>query len=358
MLRIDEPSTYAAVDSTGFGARLRNMPQLCEGAWREALALQPPPEWKHVKTVVLAGMGGSAIAGDLVADLVAPERKLPIVVVRDFTVPFALSAETLVIACSHSGNTRETLSVYRQALAAGAPALAVAGGGALAAEAAAARARAFSIAVHGEPRIATPYLVIALLGILSHLGFTGAKSSVQPALAAAKDQLARLVEGVPTDENPAKQLAAELQGKLPIVYGGGSFSGLARRWKSQFNENSKAWAFFEIIPEALHNAVEAYTPAQDMAMSVMAILLEPRESGPLGEQYRVLEELLSRSEIPYRLLRAEKGPPLVQVLNMLLLGDYASYYLALLRGVDPAPIPTIDLAKQRLRSGDGTKPGR
>ena len=349
MRDLDDPGLYTSLDPAGMRERLHALPVQCEQAWREALALRLPRDWGQSEGVVVAGMGGSAIAGDMVADLAAEQGAPPVAVVRDFRIPLALGESTLVIVCSYSGNTQETLSAFHQALEAGARVLAVAGGGGLAEQALAHGVPLLTVAAPGEPRSAVGCNVLALLGVLDQLGLLRTtQEDVEAALKILRRGVSLLVEDVPIRDNPAKQLALELQGKLPVVYSGGLFSGLARRWKTQLNENAKTWAFFESIPEALHNAVEAYAMPPGVGEGAMVLLLEPATEEPMARRYRLLADLLQRHGVSHRVLKSQGGPPLAQLLEMLLLGDYVSYYLALLNGVDPVPTPAIEFAKERL----------
>jgi glucose/mannose-6-phosphate isomerase len=124
---------------------------------------------------------------------------------------------------------------------------------------------------------------------------------------------------------------------------------VARRWKTQLNENSKIWAFFETIPELLHNTVESFrTPSAD-GPSITALVLEPGDgTSEAVSRYRLVPEMLKRRGIPHRTLQGSGESPLSQLLGMLILGDYVSYYLALLQGIDPSPNPGIDEAKELL----------
>jgi glucose/mannose-6-phosphate isomerase len=292
-------------------------------------------------------MGGSAIAGDLVADLASLQATVPIWVVRDFQFPFALDEHSLVIVCSYSGNTAETLSMFRQGLKAGARVMVVTGGGLLAKEAKAQGIPHLHVSIPGEPRSAVGYTLLLLLASLHRLGLVEtSEDDVQAATAGLRQQALQLGEEVPARNNPAKQLALELEGKLILIYGGGIFSGVARRWKTQFNENAKAWAFFETIPELLHNSIEAYTASPGIAERTKVLLLQPDTGAEqVRDLYRVVAHLLQQSGISYRDLDGRGGRPLKQLLSMLLLGDYVSYYLAMLNGVDPSPTPTISKAK-------------
>jgi glucose/mannose-6-phosphate isomerase len=334
------------------GERLAALPQQCASAWRHARQLSLPRHWLSMDRVIISGMGGSAIAGDLVADLASQQGTLPVTVVRAPRLPFPTDQHTLVIACSYSGNTEETLALFRQAAQAGGPVLAVTGGGDLLREAKERGVPVLPIEVKSEPRNAVGCNLMLLLGVLESLGLM--KTSEDEALAGAsalQQQVSRLRPEAPRAGNPAKQLAAQLLGKLIVVYGGGIFSGVAQRWKTQLNENAKTWAFYETLPELMHNSVEAYGAAPAMKEGVLPLLLQPK-SGPewLMRRYGVLAALLEHHGIPFQLAVGRDGAPLTQLLDMLILGDFVSYYLAMLREIDPSPTPTIVEAKTRLSS--------
>jgi glucose/mannose-6-phosphate isomerase len=358
MYNLDCPTTYSSLDSTGLRDRLRDLPRQCEIGWRLGRTFTLPEKREFPDKVVICGMGGSAIAGDLLADLVSIQPTVPIFVVRDFRLPFLLDRRSLVIVCSYSGNTEETLSMFHQALRAGAQLMAVTGGGLLADEAGARKVPLLTIDLSGEPRSAVGYTLLLLLGILGVLGLVETtEEDVRAATRALRQQVSQFAEEVPTGDNLAKQLALALTDKVILIYGAGIFSGMARRWKTQFNENAKAWAFFETMPELLHNSVEAYGSSPKISQHVMALLLHPNTvDDQVSNRYHIVAQLLRHSGLSLRVLEGQKGQPLGQMLAMLLLGDYVSYYLAMLNEVDPSPTPAIVLVKQRLseRSPDAS----
>ena len=134
-----------------------------------------------------------------------------------------------------------------------------------------------------------------------------------------------------------------------MICGGEIFRGMARRWKTQLNENAKVWAFFETIPELLHNTVESFRTPSPNGAPITALVLEPSNvASDVASRYRVVPEMLQRHGIPHRTLQGKGDSPLAQLLSMLILGDYVSYYLAVLQGVDPSPNPSIDEAKRLL----------
>ena len=370
---LDSPDFFERWDPSGMRRRLRLLPESCRWGWEQGSRFTPPPDWGELRRVVVGGMGGSAVAGDLLADLASSDGSLSISVVRDFSLPFPLDDATLFLACSHSGATRETLSLYRQAREGGTPLLAMAGGGPLSDLAVSDGIPLLKVDAPGEPRSALGYNVMLLLGALGRRGlFAVADREVDEAIQALEATVSRCGAETPTRDNPAKQLAQELHHRLIVVVGGGILSGMARRWKTQFNENAKALAFFDVLPEALHNSVEAFcdlpaysggssaggssaggssdsTGADGAGGSPMTLLLRPATGGPdLQLRFDVAAKLLEHNKVPHRVVAAPDGPPLAQMLSMLALGDYVSYYLAMLRGVDPSPTPGIDLGKALL----------
>ena len=348
MHNLDDPNIYSELDPSRLGARIAALPSQCAEAWLQVGQAELPDFPHATNHVLICGMGGSAIAGDLAGDLAEAQGSLPITVVRDFRLPFKPDSGTLVMACSYSGETRESLSLFQEAVEAGSTVVAVTGGGTLAGLAAKSGAPVLHVAAKGEPRNAVGYNLMLILGLLQRLDLVETRDSdVQSAIEATEQQIALIEPDRPTGENLAKQIALELHGRVPLIYGGGIFRGVARRWKTQINENAKAWAFFETVPELLHNSVEAYPGWADSGLQLTALILQPIV-GPeeLTGHYEVLAELLRSNTIPHRLLKGRDDNPLAQLLNMLILGDYVSYYLAVLKGVDPSRTPSLEEAKR------------
>ena len=349
-VRLDSLEFIGTCDPSGLRHRLRSMPESCRGGWEQGSGLVPPSGWGRVRRLVVAGMGGSAIVGDLVSDLASAGGELPVSVVRELSIPFSLDDETLLVACSHSGSTRETLAMFRQAHYGGTPALVMAGGGLLEEEARSAGVPFLKIDAPGEPRSALGFNLLLLLGALHRCGLlTTSPGEAEEAMASLEEAIARWAEEVPAADNPAKQLASELDGRAIVIYGGGILAGMARRWKTQFNENAKVWAFFEALPEALHNSVEAFAGLDEAAPA--SLLLRPWVCGAeLERRFDIAAELLRVSGALHRVVNAPEASPLSQVLHLLALGDYASFYLAMLRGVDPSPTPGIQRGKTLLEA--------
>ena len=348
---LDQPKSFLSVDRSGLGGRIRTLPQQCQAAWRQGMATSYPPEWASSENITVCGMGGSAIAGDLLSGLMAAQKGVPVRVIREFDFPFKIDPSSLIIVCSYSGDTRETISLFHQAKAADARIIVAAGGGTLAQEAAGAGIPLLKVDIPGEPRSAVGYNLMLLLAALNKLGLWSiSEADVTVSIEALATLANRLAEDRPSHDNPAKELASQLHEKLVMVCGGGLFSGLARRWKTQLNENGKLWAWYEEIPELLHNAVEAYGSRSEIKKCLSAVMLRPDlEDDPAAAHYQVAEELLKSNAIPLHLVQPPEGlPPLGQLLTTMIMGDYVSYYLAILQGVDPSPTPNILLGRERL----------
>jgi len=347
---LDNLSLYSDLDPGSLRQRLRSFPIQCQVAWDEAMAITLPREYREVKRVVVAGMGGSAIGGDLLVDLSSLEDSLPIAVCRNYDIPSYVDKTTLVLACSYSGNTEETLSTFKQAIGKGAKVVAITSGGMLQKQARKLGVPVFNVSYQGEPRSALGYSFIVPMVVLTKLNLLSDKrTDIEEAIDLLTGLLPGLSEECPTGSNPAKELAKKLLGHLIVVYGSSIFEGVARRWKSQFNENAKAWAFLELLPELHHNSVMGYSFPQIIRDQVFILMLKPSYLHPrTRERYNVTEDLLCKEKIAHFVVEGWGSSPVSQMLSTVLLGDYTSYYLSLLQGVDPSPIDTIDFIKRRM----------
>ncbi|MSQ40640.1 MAG: bifunctional phosphoglucose/phosphomannose isomerase [Dehalococcoidia bacterium] len=348
---LDDPSLYARLDPSGMGHRLASLPHQVRLAWRDAGALALPSSYRSVDKVVLVGMGGSGVGGDLLADLLALEPTGPVFAVcRDYRLPSWVDARTLVIASSYSGNTEETLACFRDALGRSAKVVAITSGGILQQEAQAHRVPILGVNYQGEPRSALGFSFLAPLALLQGLG-------LEPDQAPALEEAVMLLEGAsqrygsgqPTEGNEAKRLARALEGHLVVVYGAGFLVGVARRWKTQINENAKGWALAEALPELNHNAILGYQFPGALATGAFVVLLHsPLLGGRVSARYPITMEILGRAGVSHKRVEVEGTSPLAQVLGAVALGDWTSYYVAMLNGVDPSPVDVIEYLKGRL----------
>ena len=348
---LDDPQAYKQYDPEGMLTHLHKMPKLCEQAWQMAMNFDLPQDYSKISKVVILGMGGSAISGDLVSNLVASEAKLPILVHRDYNLPAFIDSKTLVIASSYSGMTEETLSSFKQALETNSKKLVITTGGKLKVMAEERKVPVFSFAYKAQARAALPFILMPILSFLQRLGFISDKSADMMETVEVLQKLSqRINEGVSLSENPAKQLANRLYGRLPIIYGADILSEVAHRWKTQFNENSKAWACYEIFPELNHNAVVGYQFPLELSSKIMVVLLRSAHLPKLIQlRYQLTCQLLEQAKVSYQIMDGDGTTPLSQMMSLVLFGDYISYYLAILYKIDPSPIEAIDSLKKQLK---------
>lgn len=347
---LDNPDVFRKLDPQDMLDRIAELPLQCRDAWRKVQNLELPSDYRRVEGVVILGMGGSAICGDLLRTLVEPECPVPILVNRNYDVPAFVSAKTLVIVSSYSGNTEETLSAFEDAREKGANLLAVTTGGKLTRRAQKLDVPLLLFDYKSQPRAALGHSLVLLLGVLTKLGMVADKSAdLEEAIEVMEALQKEINKSVPLAENPAKGLAKKLCGHLPVVYGAAHLAEVAHRWKTQFNENSKAWAFFEKLPELNHNAVVGYEFPVDLAEKASVVMLTSTlYSQPIKTRFQVTQEILTKRGVDYEVVEAWGRSPLTQMLSAIHFGDYVSYYLALLYGVNPTPVEIIDYLKERL----------
>jgi len=352
-INLDDPEIYRKNDPDGMLERIKELPWQCRQAWQEAMSFDLPVDYAGVDKVIILGMGGSAIGGDLVRSLAQSESKVPVVVHRDYGLPAFVDDRTLVIASSYSGNTEETLSAFEPALKTGAKKLAMTTGGKLAALAEQNSIPVFKIEYKAQPRAALGFSFLPTLGVLQKLGFLSDKSAeVAETVKVLEALSAKMDEKAPVSSNPAKQLAKRLHGRLPVVYGAGILAEAAHRWKTQINENGKAWAFYEVFPELNHNATVGYQFPPEVGSLIRVILLRsPSFNERVKLRYDVTCELLERSKIAYEFVDSEGSGLLSQMMSLVMFGDFTSYYLAILHGIDPSPVEVISYLKDRLAKG-------
>lgn len=350
MVNLDDPNLYDEKDSQRMRDRIAELPVHCADAWRLVEALSLPASYRQVRSVVVLGMGGSAIGGALAAGLVADECTVPILCVGGYDLPAHVGSETLVVGSSYSGKTEETLSTFAQALERGARPVVVATGGDLAAIAEARGIPLLRFSPCLAPRAAIGYSLMLILGILWRAGLIrDPGSDLGEAIGVLEDWQRELRPETPTVRNPAKRLAGQLIGRLPVVYGAGFLAPVARRWKGQFNENAKQWAVWEEMPELNHNAVVGYgLPDRVREQAYVLMLRSDLDHRRIRARWDVTKELLLQEGIALDEIWGRGGSRLAQMLSLIHFGDYVSLYLAVLNGADPTPVQPIDYLKGRL----------
>lgn len=352
MRTLDEQATDPAADPSGMLAHALSLPRQLREGWRLGRAANPAPLGVRPSHIVFVGLGGSAIGGDLLISALAPALPCPAVVVRDARLPSYIGPQSLVVASSYSGETDETVEAAGAALAAGARLFAVTSGGRLATLAEARGQAVVRVPGGLPPRAALGYLVGPVLAALE-------RWEVCPPCAGDVEEAVNVLEvlgrdlgpAVPEERNAAKRLAVRLHGRIPVIYAAGpAVEPAARRWKSQFNENSKTHAVWNMFPEVAHNEVVGWGAAAEIAGLLETVVLF---SGTEDARTRRLVDAAAEA-MPGGLAGVHEvagcgESRLARLLSLVLVGDLTSVYLAYLRGADPTPIEAITILKQRMR---------
>ena len=298
--------------------------------------------------LLVCGMGGSAIGGDLAAAAIGDRATRPIRTVRGYGLDPWTLGDTLVLCASYSGGTEETLACFESAGAVGTPRVALTTGGALAEAARAEELPVIGIPSGMQPRAAVIYMTI---GALECAAAGGATESLRTEIDATGAVLTDLVEEWGPDSPPdseAKTIAKTLNGTIPVVHGSGPTVAASRRWKTQLNENAKLAAFFGELPEADHNEICAWERGR-AAAPLSAVFLEDSDQHPrMRERIELTCQAAGAAGAPVVRVSARGDNPVERTLSLVLLGDLVSVYLATLAGVDPTPVEAIDRLKATL----------
>jgi glucose/mannose-6-phosphate isomerase len=351
---LDDPVFRRRHDAQGMLERIGRLPeQLVEG-WRLSRSVELPDRHRAATSVAVLGMGGSAIAGELVRGALSDRLSVPLVSVRDYTLPAWVGESTLVVAASHSGATEETITALSAALERRCPVVVVTSGGPIGEVAQRVDLPRLVYPDGGPPRAALGDALGGLVGLLERADLLRiTETDVDAAAAAAREVIAACGPDAPTETNLAKQLAWTLLDRLPVIEASGALAAAARRWKTQLNENGKSAAVVEDLPEATHNAIVGYAQPEVLHDHLFVVFLAG--SSDHARNVRRAEasaELLRQAGIAHQQVTVPGADGLAQAFAGAALGDYVSVYLALLYGLDPTPVEAILEVKRRLAGGD------
>jgi glucose/mannose-6-phosphate isomerase len=342
--------TIARIDVSDQLTDILAIPEhLRDALWKvESAGLEP---WDSPGGVIVAGMGGSAIGGELARAILGDHASRPLLTARAYGLPPWTTDNATVVCASYSGNTEETLACYEAAGVLGARRVVVTSGGKLAELARADGVPVLPVAGGYQPRAAVGYMTVAVLEVAA---LAGAGPRMNSEIDVAADHLEDLViEWGPEghDASEAKTLARALSGTVPVIAGAGLTTSIAYRWKTQINENAEMPAYAAEFPELDHNEIVGWGSASQFGR-FSAVFLDDDDTHP-----RVKE----RMELTGRLIRpgatgvhrvTSRGRTTVErVFSLVLLGDLVSLYLAVLRGVDPEPVAAIEALKAELQAG-------
>lgn len=343
---LDDIEKMREIDKDGMLEVLENFPEqieeVVEGLDLNLLPFQP-------EEIVVAGMGGSGIVGDILKSFLANRIKIPIYVNKDYNLPSFVDENTLLFVVSYSGNTEETLNATREGMKRKAKVVGISSDGELE-SLCKERGVVFIQAPKGyHPRAAIAFLFIPVLKLMSEMLIYDSDVAILDAISELKELRDKIKPDVKEEENLAKQLARRIKGKIPIIYGHSIYNAVANRWHTQFNENAEILSWYGAFPEMNHNEVVGWKGDENSERIIPILLRDNKEDERIDKRIVVTKEKVFKPVTDDIIeVWAKADTQLARILYLIYLGDYVSIYLALLYGRDPSPVKIIDELKASL----------
>jgi glucose/mannose-6-phosphate isomerase len=307
-----------------------------------------------INNIIFNGMGGSAISGDIIKTLFINRLNIPIYVNRSYNLPKWANKNTLVITQSYSGNTEETLSAFKQAYQKKCKTISISSGGKLEEYCQNRGITHVKIPSGYVPRGAIAYFIFISLKILEKIGLTtnilkiDIEELIEITNVIVKDNNLK----IPKEKNTSKKIAQKIFGTIPQIYGWDIYSPIAKRWSTQFNENSKLISKFDIVSESNHNDIVGWSQNYEISKKFSCIIFRDKsiESIYMSNRLDFMKTLYSDVAANVIEVEAKGKNTISKMISTMYLGDFISFYLAILRKIDPTPVPIIDELKERINS--------
>lgn len=310
---------------------------------------------KPYRHVMVSGLGGSAIGGDILKAYAFQGADVPVYVNRGYDLPRFVDEHTLFIAVSYSGNTEETLAAYEQAKARGAEILVISSGGQLSDKARHDGYTVVAIPSGLSPRAATGYLLAPLLLSLQSAGILSQADYDIKETAEVLLRLRDLLKPDGPQDNLAQRIAIQVKDAIPVIWGSANHTEpAALRWKAQINENAKSPAFYNVFPELNHNEIVGFeAPRQLLSQLVVIILRDNRDHQRVQQRMDITRSVIEGQVKKVIEVESAGESLLARLYSLIYIGDYVSYYLALEYDIDPTPVKVIDYLKAELSALNG-----
>lgn len=352
-INLDDRASIATLDASNMVGSVESLAKQVADAWSATRSLSFTPT-AEIRSVVVAGMGGSALGADVIRHVFKDQLTVPLEIARDYTLPAYVNQHTLVILASYSGTTEETLSCAKQAESAGAQVMVISAGGELGELAKTHNFTHYTIVpTHnpsGQPRAAIGYAITGTIALLASAGIVAVgEEEINTVVQTIEEITTECAVEKSQDNNPAKLLAFEMLDMRPLIVVADFLEGAAHVAANTTNENAKAFADYKIIPEINHHLLEGLqfpktNTSTHVAIFVMSLLYHERNRTRMEITQKLAEENHFTSlQVPL------KGPTkLAQAFELIALFAHASFYLSMLEGIDPTPIPFVDKFKAEL----------
>lgn len=343
---------YNQVDPSGMLNAITCFQTSAKKAIENTEETQCKVDGKMFTSILVLGMGGSAIGGLLLRDWLLDTLKIPLTVSRGYHIPAWVNEKTLVYAVSYSGNTEETLSQYHEVVKKGCTAICFCSGGVLEEEAKKNSQTLVKFPTGQQPRAAIPFQFFSLAGITRKIGLIEDKkwAEIQESLKVIAVHCSEMNPGSPTESNIGKRLALQIMDKIPFIYAPRLFESVGYRYNTQFNENSKSPGSTNFYPEAFHNSIMAREGKKELLDKICIIVIQdPKGNDRLNKKIQISKKLMHEKFAKVIQVEAQGESNLARLMSALIQGDYLSAYLAILYKVDPSTTESIRILKESMR---------
>ena len=352
MNKLDNSKFISKLDASNMLKLISGLPDQCRHAYDIGKKARVSKPNLRIDNIVFAGLGGSAIGADIVRVYLQNEIKVPIVVCRNYTLPDFVGENTLLFCASYSGNTEETLSSFEDGLKRGASIITMGSGGKLKERSLKSSFNHIDIPSGFPPRTAVGYMSVTVLAILEQMGFIKDKEKEVTQLCSALSDLRDKEVGidVAAGKNISKQLAAKLCNKYCVIYGTSDTSEAAAiRWRGQIAENSKALSSSHVLPEMNHNEIVGWEFPKDVLKQIKVIILRDKnDHSRTQKRIDISKTVIKKSGAEIIELERKESSILARVFSLIYIGDFVSFYLAILNDIDPTPVKQVDYLKGEL----------
>jgi glucose/mannose-6-phosphate isomerase len=351
MIDLGDVRAVRDADAGGMLAAVEALGSHCREGYSNGADASGLPDLTDVRGVVFCGMGGSAVAGDVLRSVFRDRLGVPVEVNRSPALPEHAGPHSLVVVSSYSGNTSETLAAFREATKRGCRSIVVSSGGTIGDEAAEAGVPVVPVPGGFQPRAALGWLAFTALGALEAAGLLPPLADdVAEAAGEVDGRAAACGPDAPAGDNPAKRMAKAIDERIPVVWGAeGIGAAAASRWKTQFNENGKVPAWWASMSELDHNEVVGWTRPFGRHHAVIALRHEA-EDPEIAARFPLSLEIAAEAEADTHEVWATGRSALARLMSLITLGDFVSAYVAIRKGVDPTPVDVIQRLKAALAS--------
>ena len=352
MNKLDNSKFIEKLDRSNMLKFISGLPGQCPDAYRIGISAGINKPAVKINNIVFAGVGGSGIGAELIKVYLEDELKIPVLICRNYTLPDFVNENTLLFCSSYSGATEETLSCFEHGLRRKAYIITIGAGGKLKEVSLKNNAVHILIPSGYPPRTAIGYMSITVLGVLAKLGLIKDKENDVKELYSILSDIRDKEAGfnVPLEKNISKQIAFKLYKRYPVIYGtADTTEAVGNRWREQIAENGKALSSSNVLPEMNHNEIVGWKFPEKLLKDFKVIMLSDKDDHKrTKERIRISVEIIKKSKAEVIALKRDKGGKLARIFSLMYIGDFASFYLAILNNIDPTPVETIDYLKKEL----------